>query len=297
MIRSVKNNNSNNMSVNRKTPQSKSIFNVLAESDSEGEDVVIEKEEVVVEEIKPEIKEVKKEEVKEVKVYKIEKDVEEEKEHEENWQRNKKQPRRIRNRNYNDEERVRQPYVKPKTEFIEVVEETTVEDVKASDGDIGQEHKLNNIWYVWVHEIESRDWSPESYKIIYEIKNISEFWRFLNNIHKLNQWKYHFFLMKAHSHPTWEHTSNRNGGSASIRIDVTHSIDIIEQIVILAFNESLTEQINDINGICFAAKGSWSVVKIWNKDKRNNIGAQLPGYMKKIYPSISIKYKDNTPEY
>jgi hypothetical protein len=103
--------------------------------------------------------------------------------------------------------------------------------------------------------------------------------------------------MKASSHPTWEHYTNRNGGSCSIRIDVMHSIDIIEQILILALNESLTDEINDINGVTFAAKGNWSVVKIWNKDNKNNISNQIPSYMRKIYPSISIKYKDNTPEY
>ncbi len=103
--------------------------------------------------------------------------------------------------------------------------------------------------------------------------------------------------MKANSHPTWEHSTNRNGGTCSIRIDVSQSIDIIEQLAILLVNESLTEEINDINGISFAAKGNWSVSKIWNRDNKNNISNQMPSYLRKIYPSISIKYKENIPEY
>lgn len=158
-------------------------------------------------------------------------------------------------------------------------------------------YKFQNNWYVWVHEVDSKDWSIKSYKIIHVIESIYDFWQFFNNIGKLNQWKYNFFIMKANSHPTWEHSSNRNGGTCSIRIDISQSIDIIEQLAILLVNESLTEEINDINGISFAAKGNWCVIKIWNHNNKNNISNQIPSYLRKIYPSISIKYKENIPEY
>jgi hypothetical protein len=169
-------------------------------------------------------------------------------------------------------------------------------DNKIIDSNIS-EFKFQNKWYVWIHEVDSKDWSIKSYKIIHEIGDMQGFWEFFNNIYKLNQWKYNFFVMKANSHPTWEHSTNRNGGTCSIRIDISQSIDIIEQLAILLVNESLTEEINDINGISFAAKGNWSVIKIWNKDNKNNISNQMPSYLRKIYPAISIKYKENIPEY
>ena len=159
------------------------------------------------------------------------------------------------------------------------------------------EYKFQNKWYIWIHEVDSKDWSTKSYKIVHAIENINDFWQFFNNINKLNQWKFNFFIMKASSHPTWEHTTNRNGGTCSIRIDISQSIDIIEQLAILLVNESLTEEINDINGISFAAKGNWCVIKIWNRDNKNNISNQMPSYLRKIYPAISIKYKENIPEY
>ena len=59
----------------------------------------------------------------------------------------------------------------------------------------------------------------------------------------------------------------------------------------------MTDEINDINGISFAAKGNWCVIKIWNRDYKNNISNQIPPYLRKIYPAISIKYKENIPEY
>ena len=160
-----------------------------------------------------------------------------------------------------------------------------------------KELNFQNKWYVWLHEIDSKDWSAKSYKIIHTIENLWDFWQFYNHTYLLNQWKYNFFIIKANSHPTWEHSTNRNGGTCSIRIDIGQSIEIIEQLSILLVNESLTDEINDINGISFAAKGNWCVIKIWNRDYKNNISNQMPPYLRKIYPAISIKYKENIPEY
>jgi hypothetical protein len=160
-----------------------------------------------------------------------------------------------------------------------------------------RELKLQNKWYVWIHEIDSKDWSAKSYKIVHTIESLWDFWQFFNYTHLLNQWKFNFFIMKSSSHPTWEHSTNRNGGTCSIRIDIGQSIEIIEQLSILLVNESLTDEINDINGISFAAKGNWCVIKIWNRDYKNNISNQIPSYLRKIYPAISIKYKENIPEY
>ena len=160
-----------------------------------------------------------------------------------------------------------------------------------------REIKFQNKWYIWMHEIDSKDWSAKSYKIIQTIESLWDFWQFFNFTQTLNQWKFNFFIMKSTSHPTWEHSTNRNGGTCSIRIDISQSVEIIEQLAILLVNESLTEEINDINGISFAAKGNWCVIKIWNRDYKNNISNQIPSYLRKIYPAISIKYKENIPEY
>ena len=159
------------------------------------------------------------------------------------------------------------------------------------------DYKLHNKWFVWVHENDSKYWTPETYHIIHTIETIKDFWLFFNNIKLLDQWKYNFFVIKSTSHPTWEHSTNRIGGTCSFRIDISESVNLIEQIGILLINECLTNEIDDINGISFNAKKSWSVVKIWNKDKKNNISAQMPEYLKKIYHGISIQYKENKPEY
>ena len=186
-----------------------------------------------------------------------------------------------------------------KQEFEDVLHDNKL-DSDINKYNIEQEMKelnFQNKWYVWLHEIDSKDWSAKSYKIIHTIENLWDFWQFFNHTYLLNQWKYNFFIIKCNSHPTWEHSTNRNGGTCSIRIDISQSIEIIEQLSILLVNESLTDEINDINGISFAAKGNWCVIKIWNRDYKNNISNQIPPYLRKIYPAISIKYKENIPEY
>jgi hypothetical protein len=192
------------------------------------------------------------------------------------------------------DEEVKLPEKKVEQVIIEEIENNI--DNETLEKDV-LEYKFQNKWYIWIHEVDSKDWSSKSYKIIHTIDNISDFWQFFNNTHNLNQWKYNFFVMKGTSHPTWEHSTNRNGGTCSIRIDISQSVDILEQLAILLVNESLTEEINDINGISFAAKGNWCVIKIWNRDNKNNISNQMPSYLRKIYPAISIKYKENIPEY
>ena len=204
---------------------------------------------------------------------------------------------------FGDKKQFHKKFQEIEQEQYEEKEETTIKPEQAieleeetEDHEDGSEMKLMNKWYVWTHEIDSKDWSPKSYKIAHTIDTIANFWKFFNNISKLNHWKFNFFIMKENSHPTWEHSSNRNGGTCSFRIDVGQCIDVIEQLSMLVLNESISDE-NDLNGISFAAKGNWSVIKIWNRDNKNNISNHMPSYLRKIYPSISIKYKENTPEY
>jgi hypothetical protein len=160
-----------------------------------------------------------------------------------------------------------------------------------------KEYKFLNLFNIWVHTIDSKDWTKTSYKVVYKIKSLYDFWEFFTNIHLYNQWKYNFFIMKENSFPSWEDETNRNGGTCSIRIDINKSIELIEQLCILLVNETLINDSNDINGISFYAKNNWCIIKIWNKNNKNNISQQLPQYLRKMYPSITIQYKVNTPEY
>lgn len=162
--------------------------------------------------------------------------------------------------------------------------------------DIGDEYKFNNKWTVWAHLIDSTDWTPESYLEAFVINNISNFWQFFNNADRLNYDKYQFYIMRDGSQPQWEHISNRNGGTCSLRINKTKANELIEQLAILVINESFSDCPSDINGLSFGAKQNWCIVKVWNQDKKNDTSTHVPVYITKRY-STQPRYKKNEPEY
>ena len=149
-------------------------FDMLNDSESEQELEIVNNQDINQENNK-ENKEVKNENIIEKKEIKSET---KNKEDDGEWQSiNKK------NKKYNKKElKSRNKVIRIRDEDNEekgniIIEDSEEEDTKIIEGDNkdGSEYKFKNVWYVWVHEIESKDWSPQSYKIIYTIDNISNF--------------------------------------------------------------------------------------------------------------------------
>lgn len=162
--------------------------------------------------------------------------------------------------------------------------------------DDGSQYKFNMKWYIWTHLSESSDWSPDSYKHIYTIESMKDFWEFFGNLDKLDILKHQFYIMRETSGPTWEHPSNRGGGICSLRLQKDKLVELSEQIAIFIINECLLEDNTEINGFSISAKHSWGVIKIWNKSSKNDISSKLPQYMIRKY-SLSPRYGSNKPEY
>jgi len=55
--------------------------------------------------------------------------------------------------------------------------------------------------------------------------------------------------------------------------------------------------VDDINGISFTPKNNWAIIKIWNKDKNNDLTKLLHRDLLNKYKKVSIQYKKNEPEY
>lgn len=176
------------------------------------------------------------------------------------------------------------------------LDETPTYSNNYEDNNIGEHLKFVSKWNVWVHLNNSTNWTPESYKIVYKIDNISSFWSFFNNIQNLNFEKYQFYIMKDCSCPTWEHETNRDGGTCSIRLPKDRIEDVIEQLSILVLNDTFNDHPHEINGISFGIKQNWGLIKIWNSNAENDISTFVPNYLTKKY-SATPRYKKNEPEY
>lgn len=169
--------------------------------------------------------------------------------------------------------------------------------------DCGQNIKFNNNFHLWMHDIHNKDWSINSYNNLCKIDNVSDFWKLFNNFDKLwgSDDKYsryaHYFFMKDDIEPIWEHETNRNGGVCSFKIEINDSLPVWIDLIMRFVCDSLNNDSDDINGISISPKNNWAIIKIWNKENKNNLSKTLKQDILEKYNNLSIKYKINSPEY
>lgn len=176
------------------------------------------------------------------------------------------------------------------------INELQIEELQSQ----GQDIELNNEYTLWCHSVKNKNWGIESYKKISTIKNVSEFWRLYNNMFKLSFRENNFFLMNSDTEPIWEDPNNRNGGICSFKI-------VNPNIAINVFNDLCCHMVcnrlilngvdNDINGVSFCPKNNWVILKIWNKDRSNNLATLLNPELIAKYKDYNIQYTPNKPEY
>jgi len=127
-------------------------------------------------------------------------------------------------------------------------------------------------WNIWYH-YDKDNWTLSGYKQIYEIYDVSSFWKLYNNWNKLDGvLNKHLFLMRYNITPIWEDTNNINGGCWSYKINDELALDLWEDLSIYLICEQISPTIpNEILGISISSKKNNNVViKIWNKNSKNN---------------------------
>ena len=156
---------------------------------------------------------------------------------------------------------------------------------------------------LWSHEIHSNNWYIDGYDKRLDIFNCSDIWKFLNNFEALltKEGHKHYYLMKSGIDPTWEHPSNSKGGQCSFRVDCSSAIKLwVDLCARFVCNKlCLCDNIDDINGLSYSPKNNWVIIKIWNKNGKNNIATKLQKDFKKKLDNdnVSVKYKINIPEH
>jgi len=163
--------------------------------------------------------------------------------------------------------------------------------------ELGIDIKLPVSYCLWVHDNFMKEWTIDSYKKVCTITNVSEFWKLLNNMDKMGIGINNFFLFKEGIEPVWEHESNRNGGICSLRVITQNAVDVYQDLCshLMCGKLNLTDE--DINGISMSPKNNWTLIKIWNGDKHNDLTLTLNKDIMTKYHDLSIKYKQNAPEF
>ena len=133
---------------------------------------------------------------------------------------------------------------------------------------LGYKLKFKNKYILWFHNLNTSDWSFESYQKIYEIKNIYNFWSVYNNHYSLNNGMY--FLMKKDIKPLYECDENKYGGYWSIKLN--NNVFKIWLNLCLDFVGNVLDKNNIVNGLSISFKNKFYIIKIWiNNSKYNNI--------------------------
>lgn len=171
------------------------------------------------------------------------------------------------------------------------------EDDKQSTQPVGDNLPLHCAYVLWCHELHNNDWSLNGYKKLCTIKTVSEFWKLFNNMDKLSYKTNNLFLMKEGTDPIWEHVNNRDGGVCSFKTTMDVSLKMYEDLCVRLMCDIMTNNTDDINGVSYSPKNNWAIIKIWNKDKKNDLSVTLDQHILTVYKNTSIKYKSNEPEY
>ena len=160
-------------------------------------------------------------------------------------------------------------------------------------------HKIyfDSQWNLWYHK-NKKSWKINDYKMIYEIKNIQDYWDLHNNFDLLNGINsQHFFLMKKNVLPLWEDSNNKNGGCWSIKTTVNKSFKLWINLSSYIVGNTLVKDENLINGLSICTKNNnICVIKIWNNDKNKKSINLLPKEILKEF-GYNIIYKNHIPEY
>jgi hypothetical protein len=202
-----------------------------------------------------------------------------------------------------------------------LLENKQMYDENKSYGDVGNDKKLNSYWTVWIHKINSTDWTLSGYQKIYVINSIGSFWRFFNNFQLYNTYQNQIFIMREEVAPIWEDVNNKFGGICSIKIDSIQkgmrtdlSTEVFNLISLLVMNETFVAQDKKINGISYSVKKRSSLIKVWTKSYSpehdfikdlpvplmNKFNVEMQKQSKNVLNNdgkISIQYKQIKPEF
>ncbi|SVA26956.1 uncharacterized protein METZ01_LOCUS79810 [marine metagenome] len=148
---------------------------------------------------------------------------------------------------------------------------------------------LNTHWTIHIHNTSETDWTLESYKKVYVIKKISDFWTFFNNFTDFQ--KFNFYVMRGDIKPVYEDINNTNGYSYSYIIPGRKVNETFIHCLVEMMCEKLVDiqHHNEVCGVSLVPKPNGiSIFKVWMRNKNNALKLKI------IDPNlINGRYQDH----
>lgn len=138
--------------------------------------------------------------------------------------------------------------------------------------------KLQNEWILWNHGLNDKSWSNDSYKNIFEYKNLYDLKIYFDNLDILQLQNSMYFIMRDGIFPTWEDKNNKNGCCASFKVlsnDILETWKLLLQNILCENIHKNIQKYDNINGLSISPKKEFNIIKIWFKCKIKNIDDYL----------------------
>ena len=134
--------------------------------------------------------------------------------------------------------------------------------------------KLQNEWILWNHELNNKSWTNDSYKNIFEFKNLYDLKLYFDNLDLLQLQNSMYFIMRNGIFPTWEDKNNKYGCCASFKVlsnDILETWKLLLQNILCENIHKNIKKYDNINGISISPKKEFNIIKIWFKFKIKNL--------------------------
>ena len=146
---------------------------------------------------------------------------------------------------------------------------------------------LDDVWSLYFHDPDDRDWTLESYRKIATVSSAEEFW----GVHKLTIAHAHkamFFVMREHVFPCWDDPLNIDGGCFSLMVMKDAVAAVWEAMCVKMLTERLTAdpaRSDVVTGLSVSPKIDFCIVKIWlrNGDLTKSSDFDLPNRYSGIF--------------
>jgi hypothetical protein len=147
------------------------------------------------------------------------------------------------------------------------------------------------VWTLYFHSPGEKKWSIDTFHKLGTVASWEDFWNLVNALEDTKWCRGMFFWMRGSVPPLWENFQNIKGGSYSMCIGETESIDIFHRYAIGCMCGFVTTNAEDIiQGITISPKKGFHVIKLWNKDATNyNKASGMAILDRRVQPG-EIKY-------
>ena len=100
-------------------------------------------------------------------------------------------------------------------------------------------YNLKSEWCLWYHSINDNNWGINSYKLLYEFKDLHGLYALYNLLTNKILINGMYFIMKKGVLPIWEDATNINGGCLSYKIQYENLSNKFKNILLLCLSDNL----------------------------------------------------------